>query len=152
MTREQAAALAGLAPYDDDSGEQVGTRHIEGGRQRLRRALYAAALAASFRWNKQLISLYQRLIAAGKGHTRARCLRPEDTYLRQHDRGPRDSVAGRPTRDSCPNNRIASRFFVRPKAAFLRPDLPLLTTPRAAAVKDGRRSLLPVLRSCQAMP
>ena len=71
MTREQAAALAGLAPYDDDSGEQVGTRHIEGGRQRLRRALYAAALAASFRWNKQLISLYQRLIAAGKGHKRA---------------------------------------------------------------------------------
>ncbi len=71
ITREQAAALAGLAPYDDDSGEQIGTRHIEGGRQRLRRALYAAALAASFRWNKQLITLYQRLIAAGKGHKRA---------------------------------------------------------------------------------
>ena len=68
ITREQAAALAGLAPYDDDSGEQIGTRHIEGGRQRLRRALYTAALAASFRWNKQLISLYQRLIAAGKKH------------------------------------------------------------------------------------
>jgi transposase len=71
ITREQAAALAGLAPYDDDSGEQVGTRHIEGGRQRLRRALYTAALAASFRWNSQLISLYQRLIAAGKEHKRA---------------------------------------------------------------------------------
>ncbi len=71
ITREQAAALAGLAPYDDDSGEQAGTRHIEGGRQRLRRALYTAALAASFRWNRQLISLYQRLIAAGKGHKRA---------------------------------------------------------------------------------
>jgi len=71
ITREQAAALAGLAPYDDDSGEQVGTRHIAGGRQRLRHALYAAALAASFRWNRQLISLYQRLIAAGKGHKRA---------------------------------------------------------------------------------
>lgn len=71
ITREQAAALAGLAPYDDDSGEQVGTRHIEGGRQRLRRALYTAALAASFRWNRQLISLYRRLIAAGKKHKRA---------------------------------------------------------------------------------
>jgi len=71
ITREQAAALAGLAPYDDDSGEQVGTRHIEGGRQRLRHALYAAALAASFRWNKQLITLYRRLIAAGKEHKRA---------------------------------------------------------------------------------
>jgi transposase len=71
ITREQAAALAGLAPYDDDSGEQVGTRHIDGGRQRLRRALYTAALAASFRWNSQLISLYQRLIASGKQHKRA---------------------------------------------------------------------------------
>jgi transposase len=71
ITREQAAALAGLAPYDDDSGEQVGTRHIEGGRKRLRHALYAAALAASFRWNKQLITLYRRLIAAGKEHKRA---------------------------------------------------------------------------------
>lgn len=68
ITREQAAALAGLAPYDDDSGDRVGARHIEGGRERLRRALYNAALPASFRWNPQLMALYQRLIAAGKGH------------------------------------------------------------------------------------
>ena len=71
ITREQAVALAGLAPYDDDSGEQVGVRHIEGGRKRLRRALYTASLAASFRWNQQLIQLYQRLTAAGKEHKRA---------------------------------------------------------------------------------
>ena len=71
ITREQAVALAGLAPYDDDSGGQVGVRHIEGGRTRLRRALYTAALAASFRWNPQLIQLYQRLTAAGKEHKRA---------------------------------------------------------------------------------
>jgi transposase len=71
LTREQAAALAGLAPYDDDSGDQVGARHIDGGRERLRRALYMAALPASFRWNPQLIALYQRLRAAGKEHKRA---------------------------------------------------------------------------------
>jgi transposase len=71
LTREQAAALAGLAPYDDDSGEHVGVRHIDGGRQRLRRALYTAALPASFRWNPQLMALYRRLIAAGKQHKRA---------------------------------------------------------------------------------
>src|SRR5882724_11297908 len=71
ITREQAVALAGLAPYDDDSGEHIGVRHIEGGRKRLRRALYTASLAASFRWNRQLIDLYQRLTAAGKGHKRA---------------------------------------------------------------------------------
>jgi transposase len=71
LTREQVAALAGLAPYDDDSGDQVGVRHIDGGRERLRRALYLAALPASFRWNPQLIALYQRLRAAGKEHKRA---------------------------------------------------------------------------------
>jgi transposase len=71
ITREQAVALAGLAPYDDDSGERVGVRHIEGGRKRLRRAVYTASLAASFRWNPQLIQLYQRLRAAGKEHKQA---------------------------------------------------------------------------------
>jgi transposase len=71
ITRGKAAALVGLAPYDDDSGDHVGVRHIEGGRERLRRALYNAALPASFRWNPQLIALYNRLIAAGKGHKRA---------------------------------------------------------------------------------
>ena len=71
ITREQAAALSGLAPYDDDSGNHLGARHIDGGRERLRRALYTAALPASFRWNPQLIALYKRLIAAGKGHKRA---------------------------------------------------------------------------------
>jgi transposase len=71
ITREQAVALAGLAPYDDDSGEQAGVRHIVGGRKRLRRALYTASLAASFRWNRQLIQLYRRLTAAGKEHKRA---------------------------------------------------------------------------------
>ena len=71
ITREQAAALAGLAPYDDDSGQQVGIRHIAGGRERLRRALYTAALPASFRWNPQLIAYYRRLMAARKQHKRA---------------------------------------------------------------------------------
>ena len=71
ITREQAAALAGLAPFDDDSGERKGQRHIAGGRSRLRRALYAAALPAAFRWNAALIQLYQRLIARGKKHQQA---------------------------------------------------------------------------------
>jgi transposase len=68
LTREQVAALAGLAPFDDDSGERSGARHIAGGRERLRGAVYAAALPASMRWNPQLIALYRRLIAAGKLH------------------------------------------------------------------------------------
>ena len=68
LTRGQVAALAGLAPYDDDSGEHSGARHIQGGRGRLRQSVYAATLAASFRWNTQLMVLYQRLTAAGKPH------------------------------------------------------------------------------------
>jgi transposase len=68
ISRQQAAALAGLAPYDDDSGGHVGIRHIAGGRERLRKALYTAALPAAFYWNPQLVALYQRLIAAGKSH------------------------------------------------------------------------------------
>jgi len=68
LSREQVAAIAGLAPYDDDSGDHVGIRHIEGGRERLRRSLYTATLAASFHWNSELIALYGRLRAAGKVH------------------------------------------------------------------------------------
>lgn len=71
LNREQVAALAGLAPYDDDSGERSGARHIDGGRKRLRRALYTAALPASFFWNPHIIALYKRLKAAGKGHKSA---------------------------------------------------------------------------------
>jgi transposase len=71
VTREQAAAIAGLAPYDDDSGLRRGSRHIKGGRQRLRQSLYAAALPAVFHWNPQLKAFYKRLIAAGKSHTLA---------------------------------------------------------------------------------
>jgi transposase len=68
VSREHAASLAGLAPFDDDSATHVGVRHIGGGRERLRGALYNASLAAAFHWNPQLIALYRRLTAAGKPH------------------------------------------------------------------------------------
>jgi transposase len=71
LSREQVAALAGLAPYDDDSGRRAGSRHIQGGRTRLRTRLYAAALPAAFFWNPQLVTFYQRLRANGKTHKMA---------------------------------------------------------------------------------
>ena len=71
ISREHAAALAGLAPFDDDSGKRQGERHIAGGRGRLRRSLFAAALPAAFRWNKALIELYARLTKRGKAHNEA---------------------------------------------------------------------------------
>ncbi|HEX9159346.1 MAG TPA: IS110 family transposase [Rhizomicrobium sp.] len=68
LSREEAASLAGLAPYDDDSADRHGQRHIAGGRHRLRKAIYAAALPAAFRWNQALVALYKRLLARGKPH------------------------------------------------------------------------------------
>jgi|SRR6187402_3110445 transposase len=68
VSREKAAAIAGLAPYDDDSGLRRGERHIKGGRQRLRKSLYAAALPAVFYWNPRLKAFYRRLIEGRKPH------------------------------------------------------------------------------------
>lgn len=71
LSREQVAALAGLAPYDDDSGTRSGPRHIKGGRARLRASLYAAAFAATFHWNPLLKAFYARLRGKGKTHKMA---------------------------------------------------------------------------------
>lgn len=65
LSDTQAAALAGLAPYNDDSGPHRGPRHIRGGRLRVRRVLYMAALSA-IRHNRILQSFYQRLLNKGK--------------------------------------------------------------------------------------
>lgn len=71
LTREQAASLAGLAPFDQSSGRHTGQRRIAGGRTIVRTALYAAALPAAFRWNTALVSLYARLKARGAPHAKA---------------------------------------------------------------------------------
>lgn len=66
LSREEAASLAGLAPFDDASGARNGPRRIAGGRARVRRALFCAAMPASARWNPALVALRQRLAQAGK--------------------------------------------------------------------------------------
>jgi len=65
MKRGQAAALAGIAPYNHDSGPRRGQRHIAHGRSAARSALYMAAVVAA-RCNPVLKPLYQRLRTAGK--------------------------------------------------------------------------------------
>lgn len=65
LERNQAAALAGLAPINCDSGHMRGQRHIHGGRAKARKALYMAALNMS-RFNKICRAKYQRLIERGK--------------------------------------------------------------------------------------
>jgi transposase len=71
VSREQIAALAGLAPFVQQSGQQKGEAHIGGGRERVRRAVYAASLAGAFRWNPHLKAIYQRLTQRGKSHKQA---------------------------------------------------------------------------------
>jgi transposase len=61
----EAAALAGLEPYNRDSGPRKGTRSIWGGRASVRCALYMAALSA-VRHDPILRNFYTRLRAAGK--------------------------------------------------------------------------------------
>ena len=67
LNRAQAAALAGLAPFNRDSGTLRGKRTIFGGRRALRRGLYMAALVAT-RHNRLLRDFYQRLRTKGKPH------------------------------------------------------------------------------------
>jgi len=65
INRQEAAALAGVAPYADDSGNNHGKREIYGGRSRVRKALYLAARSAA-RFNPDLKIFYQRLVQKGK--------------------------------------------------------------------------------------
>lgn len=62
---KQITALAGLAPFNRDSGAMRGRRSIWGGRADVRRALYMAALSA-IRWNPVIRVFYQRLRDSGK--------------------------------------------------------------------------------------
>ena len=65
LSPKKIAALAGLAPFNADSGQLRGRRRIRGGRKRVRDALYMAAVTAA-RHNPRLKPLYTRLRAAGK--------------------------------------------------------------------------------------
>lgn len=65
LNRGEAAALAGVAPFNRDSGKARGKRAIFGGRRAVRTGLYMAALVAT-RHNPILAAFYRRLRAAGK--------------------------------------------------------------------------------------
>jgi transposase len=65
LDRKQIAALAGLAPYNSDSGQKSMPRHIRGGRACARTSLYMATVAAVTH-NPQLRAFHRRLLAAGK--------------------------------------------------------------------------------------
>jgi transposase len=67
LSKNQVTSLAGLAPFNRDSGAHRGTRSIRGGRRDVRQTLFMAAFSAS-RSNPILMAFYQRLMAKGKPH------------------------------------------------------------------------------------
>ena len=67
ISRQKIASLAGLAPFNRDSGACRGVRRIQGGRSRVRRALYMAVLSSTQpRADGPIKLFYQRLRLAGK--------------------------------------------------------------------------------------
>ncbi|MFI4969208.1 MAG: IS110 family transposase [Lysobacterales bacterium] len=65
LDRRQIAALAGLAPYNVDSGQHAGKRRIRGGRAAIRRVLYMACWSV-IRKQDDFRLRYERLRRLGK--------------------------------------------------------------------------------------
>jgi transposase len=64
-SRQAITALVGLAPFNDDSGQHTGQRHIRGGRSKVRLGFYQAAIAA-IRHCPRMKAFYASLKARGK--------------------------------------------------------------------------------------
>jgi len=64
-SRQQLAALVGVAPMNRDSGTLRGKRTTMGGRPSVRTALYMATLTAT-RYNQVIREYYDKLLRAGK--------------------------------------------------------------------------------------
>jgi len=99
--RQQIAALAGLAPYNHDSGNRRGKRKLYAGRARVRTALYMATLSAT-RFNPMIREMYQRLLAAGKPKKVALCACARKLLIKLN------SLAAELSRENAPNTNNAS--------------------------------------------
>lgn len=65
ISAKTAASLAGVAPHPKDSGTKMARRKISGGRPKVRKVLYMAAVSAT-RSNPVFKAFYQRLRDGGK--------------------------------------------------------------------------------------
>lgn len=70
VSAEAAAALAGVAPYEQESGQYRGRRVISGGRRWVRHALYEA-LTTTIRCDPTFAAHYAQLRTNGKSHNQA---------------------------------------------------------------------------------
>lgn len=66
VSGRQVSALVGVAPFDHDSGQSRGSRHIVGGRADAGKALYMAAIVASTCTKGVLADFYAHLRERGK--------------------------------------------------------------------------------------
>ena len=82
IDKRKAAALVGVAPFNDDSGTHAGRRHIQGGRATVRAALYMATLVA-VRHDPVMAARYRHLKDRGKPKKVAlvACMRTMVNYL-----------------------------------------------------------------------
>ena len=67
LSRRQIAALVGVAPFPNESGDRRGYRASRGGREEVRQALFNCARVA-IEHNPVAKPFYERLRARGKGH------------------------------------------------------------------------------------
>jgi transposase len=65
VRRQPLAALAGVAPLNQDSGQRRGHATTWGGRRMVRKALYLAVLVG-IRWNPCIQATYRQLLSRGK--------------------------------------------------------------------------------------
>jgi transposase len=103
LSRQQIAAVAGLAPLNRDSGKRLGRRTVWGGRAEVRSLLYMGALSAA-RYNLTLKTFSDRLKARGKP-SKVRLIAVARKLLTIANAAVRDgqaSEAGRPARDGVP--------------------------------------------------
>ncbi len=67
LNRQEIAALAGVAPWNNSSGKFDGKMHIWGGRKDVRSVLYMSAFSAC-RFNPIIRSFAERLKKSGKAY------------------------------------------------------------------------------------
>lgn len=65
LSNKEISALAGVAPFNKDSGQSTGKRETWGGRSQVRAALYMAVLSAK-KYNTVIKRFYDRLVDKGK--------------------------------------------------------------------------------------
>ena len=83
LSRRAIASLAGVAPFDDDSGQRSGNRRIQGGRAAVREALYMATLSART-WNPVIAAFAKRLAGKEFKVVMVACMRKLLVILNNH--------------------------------------------------------------------